>query len=183
MRRNERGGHHYWNEAPFLLAPFLSVVLLASICSDQKNVSPAVSNRPVPQPTPDILAFREDADCREVLTEIQGAHNKSGLTPYGGKYYLIASPLDGSALRVLVLTSKEDFKREVESFDANLRDNLSRTNIEYFPVTYYRVGKKIEGGGTLVDESVPSIPKGERGIGPACYSPAPATPAAAPASR
>ncbi len=184
MRRNERAGHSYQKEALFVFAPLvLSTLLLASFCSDKDSVSPNPSERPRPQPTPDLLSFREDAGCRELMESIEGAYNKSGLAPYDGKYYLIANPLDGTALRVLVLTSVENFEENVEKFEDKLRKGLSETGVEYFPVEYYRVAKKVEGGGAIVDESVESITIGERGIGPGCFSsPAPAASTASPSS-
>lgn len=175
MRRNERTGNSYQEVTLSLLAPFvLSTLLLSSICSDQGNVNPVPLGGAVPQPTPDLLEFRENAGCRELMENIEGAYNESGLTPYDGKYYLIANPLDGTALRVLVLTSVENFEENVEKFEDKLRKGLSETSVEYFPVRYHLVAKKIEGGGAIVDESVPSITRGERGNFPGCYSPAPA---------
>lgn len=176
MRRNERTGHSYKEVTLSMLAPFvLSTLLLSSVCSDQSSTIPSPSERPRPQPTPDLLSFREGAGCRELMERIESAYNEKGLAPYDGKYYIKASPLkNGTALRVLVLTSEEKFEEEVDNFEEKLRERLSVTGVEYFPVRYYLVAKKIEGGGAIIDESVPSITKGERGNFPGCYSPAPA---------
>lgn len=184
MRRNERIGHSYQKEPIFFMAPFvLSTLLFASLCSDKDSVNPNPSERPRPQPTPDLLAFRNGAQCLEIMETIEDAYNESGLAPYDGKYYLIANPSDGMALRVLVLTSKEKFVREVDKFEEKLRRSLTVADVEDFSVKYSLVEKKTEGGGAIIDESVKSIITGERGIGPGCFtSPAPATPAAAPSS-
>lgn len=181
----ERGGHHYGNEAPFLFAPFLATILLVSICSGPKNIQyPVSSDEPASQPTPDLLAFRKGAKCQEIMANIQDGYNKMGLAPYDGKYYLIANPLDGSALRVLVLTSREKFEHDVRNFDSKLREKLSKTDVEHFPVRYYRVAQKIEGGGAIVDENIESIALGEKGNGLGCFtSPAPASPAASSSAR
>lgn len=184
MRRNERDGQSYKEVTLSLLAPFvLSTLLLSRVCSDQGNVNPVPLGGAVPQPTPDLLSFREGAGCRELMERIEGAYNERYLAPYDGKYYIKANPLeDGTALRVLVLTSVENFEENVEKFEDKLRKGLSETGVEYFPVEYYRVKKKVEGGGAIVDESVESITIGERGNFPGCYSPAPAASTASPSS-
>lgn len=182
MRRNEREGNFHDSTVSLLIPLIVSTTLLASICSDKSDVGPPPSDMLVPQPTPDLLAFREGAQCRELMEDIEGAYNESGLAVYDGKYLLRANPLDGTALRVMVLTSREKFEQEVDNFEEKLREGLAETNVERFPVEYYRVAKKIPGGGAIADESVESITIGERGIASGCFSPTPASPAASPAS-